>query len=169
MATDTVKGFAAARRAFQALPQITRDRLNVATETTVREIARSAKARLASSPSIQTRSLYNAVGWSMNLRTGRGKAGVGNVTTVLSVGGRTVRVRGVLVAGKGGSASTAAGARKINPKRYAHLVEKGARHMAAEPFMVPSAEAETQPYLRRCQVAGRAIEQAMATIGSRYL
>ena len=169
MATTTVRGQAAAIAAFKALPQIVRDRLNDATETTVREIARVAQARLASSPSIQTRSLYNAVGWSMNTKTGRGKAGVGNVITTVTVGGKKVRVRGILIAGRGGSASLSAGAKKINPRRYAHLVEKGTRSMAAEPFMLPAATSEQQPYLRRCQIAGKHVERDMANIGSRTL
>lgn len=153
-----VRGLKEAKAAFQALPQIVRDALNTATEATAREIARNAKARVLASPSIQTRSLYDAIGWSMNKNNGRGRAGISNVTTTIRVGGKAFRIKGKVV-----------GSRLIRPSRYAHLVEFGARHMPAEPFMIPSAEIETPAYLRRCQLAGRQIEKDAAAVGARYL
>lgn len=166
---DRIRGFRAAKAAFQALPQVTRDRLNVATELTAREIARLAKANLLASPSVQTRALLNAVGWTMNAKSGRGRAGVANVTTTVTVGSRRIRVRGLLIAGRGGSARTAAGAKTVNPRRYAHLVEFGTRRFPAEPFMLPAAEAEKAPYLARCRATGRPIEQDLAAVGARVL
>ena len=173
-----VQGLREAKAAFQALPEVVRDRMLDATETTVREIVRHAQARLASSPSIRTRTLYNHVKWSVNKKNGRGKAGVATGTTTMTeranfakgvIGGRTIRVKGILVAGKGGSASTSQGAKLIRPSRYAHLVEFGARHMPAEPFMIPAAESQKQPYLDRCRAAGKHVEKDVAHIGMRNL
>ena len=82
-----IQGLREAKAAFQALEPTFRENLADATETTVREVVRAAQNRLASSPSIHTRNLYNAVGWTMNRNNGRGRAGVQNVTTSINVGG----------------------------------------------------------------------------------
>lgn len=164
-----VDGLREAKAAFSALPEITRDAMLVATEVTVREIARGAQQRLLASPSVQTRNLYNAIGWTINKNTGLGRAGVMNVTTSLSIGGKKVRVKGIVTAGAGGSASKSAGASLDKPRRRAHFVEFGTRFMPAEPFMTPSAAAEKQPYLDRCRAAGKTIETDMAAIGMRHL
>jgi HK97 gp10 family phage protein len=164
-----VQGLREAKRAFQALPEIVRDRMLVATETTVREIARGAQSRLRSSPAIRTRALHDHVAWSISKSNGRGKVGIKTGSTVLNIGGRRVRVKGVITAGAGGSASTAQGARKINPTRYAHFIEFGSKRQPAEPFMIPATEAEKDPYLARARKAGAGIEQDMARIGSRTL
>lgn len=161
-----------AKAAFQAMPEAFRDRLNGATELTVREIVRGAQNNIARSPSIDTRSLYNAVGWSMNYKNGRGRAGIMNVQTTISnptmggVGKSTIKVRGILILGKGGSAATRHGARLVNPRRTAHLIEFGRRGAKAEPFMRPAAAAQTQAYLDRCVAAGRLAEQDLARIAS---
>ena len=169
-----IQGLREAKAAFQALPQITRDATNVATRTTVSEIARLAKGRILASPSLRTRALYNAIGFSMNEKNGRGRAGVQNVSTTIAqqagrVGKSTVRVRGIIVAGKGGSALKSKGAKVINPRRYAHLVEFGSRQMPAEPFMIPATASQKAPYLDRCIRAGKKIETDMRHIGSRNL
>ena len=163
-----IQGMRAAKAAFQALPEVTRDRLNAATEITVREITRLAKATLAASPAIRTRSLQNAVAWTMNRKNGRGRVGVANVTTAIQVGGKTIRVRGNLVSRTAGSANLATRVKAIIPRRYAHLVEFGARHFPAEPFMWPAAEAERGPHLDRYLRAGRQIEQDLSKIGNRH-
>ena len=167
-----VLGLAEAKAAFQQLPEIARDAYNNwATELTLREIVRDAKARVAASPSIQTRSLYTAIGWSLNAKSGQGKAGVGGGSTRVSsgsfgtVGRSVVRVKGFVIPGRNGSALTSQGARFIRPTRYAHLVEFGASHMPAEPFMVPAAKGQQHAYLGRCREAGRQIETEMAEVG----
>ena len=160
-----IKGLKEAKAAFQALPQLMREGLLEATEASVREIARLAQAKVASSPSINTRTLYDSIGWSINKKNGRGRAGVSNIKTTIQVGGKKYRVKGRIIVGRGGGA---AGSRLIRPSRYAHLVEFGARHMKAEPFMIPAAEAEKLPYLRRCQRAGKEVEPKVAAIGMRY-
>lgn len=157
--TAHVQGLREAKAAFQAVPEVFRERLADATETTVKEIARAAQARLLSSPSVQTRNLLNAVGWTMNRSNGRGKAGIQNVTTTLQVGNRRIRVKGIVKAGAGGSASKAAGASIDRPARRAHYVEKGTRKMPAEPFMLPAAESQEQPYLSRTMAAGQLAER----------
>lgn len=163
---EHVRGLREAKAAFQALPEIVRDRMLAATETTVREIARNAQAKLASSPSIQTRSLYNHIAWRVTKTNGRGRVGVSSgSTTVTLASGKRFRVKGIVIAGRGGSALKSAGAKVIRPSHYAHMVEFGTRKMKDEPFMLPSAEAEKQPFLQRCIAAGKNIEQDMAAIG----
>ncbi len=156
-----IQGLREAKAAFQRLPEITRDALNEAVFVTVSEIARLAKARVLASPSVRTRSLYNAIGFSTNPNNGRGRVGVQNVTTTISnpslgaVGRSTVKIRGNVVSHGGRTIL-------VNPRRYAHLVEFGSRHAQAEPFMFPAAAAQKQPFLDRCMRAGKQIEQRSA-------
>lgn len=160
-----VQGLRELKAAFQRLPEITRDALNDATETTVREIVRAAKARVQASPAIRTRALLNAITWKMNVKTGRGRAGVtaGSTTGFFAAGtgvaGELKRrsIKGVLV-------SRGSTAKLIRPSRYAHLVEFGARHMPAEPFMIPATESQKSAYLDRCRHAGKQIERDMAAV-----
>lgn len=165
--TGYVRGLKEAKAAFQALELVAREALLDATETTVREIARGAQARILSSPSVQTRQLLNHIDWRLTKSSGRGRVGVSSGETRMVVGGRKVKVKGIVVTGKGGSASHSAGAKLIRPSRYAHLVEFGSAHMRAEPFMLPSAEAQREPYLQRAIRAGKPIEQNLAAIGMR--
>ena len=165
-----IQGMREAKAAFQALPQVTRVALNGATETTVREIVRHAQAHLVASPSIRTRSLLNNVTWTMNVNNGRGRVGVSSGSTSVSTGvtGELTKrkVKGVILAGKGGGA---AGGRRVFPSVYAHFIEFGTRHSKPEPFMITAAESQKQPYLDRCRAAGRKIETDTAAIGSRTL
>lgn len=158
-----VQGLREAKAAFQALEPTFRENLADATETTVQEGARHAKNRLESSPSIETRGLINAVGWTMNRNNGRGRFGILSVTTTIKVGGKRVRVKGIVKAGKGGSALTSAGATVDYPARRAHFVEFGTKNMKAEPFMIPAAESQEAPYLSRSMAAGRKSEQQLAS------
>lgn len=166
-----VQGLREAKAAFQALPEVTRDALNDATFTTVSEIARLAKLRLKMNPSVDTGTLYNAVGFQMNWKSGRGRAGIQNVTTRVSnvAMKRTFKVKGRIVSAV--SRSGQVRQRIVRPTQYGHLVEFGGRggEMRPEPFMVPSAEAQQAPYLERCQRAGKAIERRMAARGGRVL
>lgn len=160
-----VRGLREAKAAFQKMPEVFRERLLTATETTVREIARQAQARLRSSPSIQTRALHDRVAWKVTRTNGRGRVGISSGTT--TIGG--TRVKGIVTAGRGGSAMKSAGARIDRPSRRAHFVEFGTRRMPAEPFMVPALEAEQNPYLARCRAAGAAAERDLATSGGGLL
>lgn len=164
-----IQGLREAKAAFQALPDIVRGRMLAATETTVSEIARGAQARIKGHPSIDTGALYDHVAWSVTKTNGHGKVGIASGTTTFNVNGRKVKVKGVIVAGKGGSALKSDGAKVKRPSHYAHMVEFGTRHMSAAPFMIPSAEAEKDPYLERCRNAGRSIETDVAAIGMRNL
>jgi len=83
--TLKIEGMRAAKAAFQALPETVRDGLLDATETTARELVRHAQARLASSPSIQTRALYDHVAWSINRKNGRAKAGISTGSTMIAL------------------------------------------------------------------------------------
>lgn len=165
-----VRGLREAKATFQKLPEITRDTMNEPTELTLREIVRHAKARLLASPSIHTRALYNNIGWTLNRKSGRGRAGVtsGSTTGFFAAGtgvaGELKRrtIKGVII----GSGRRA---RLVRPSRYAHLVEFGSRYMDAEPFMIPATETQKQPYLERCRAAGKQIERRMVAIGGRTL
>ncbi len=164
-----IAGLREAKAAFQALPESFRTRSNEATETTVREIVRQAQARLQSNPSIDTRTLYKAIGWSLNKNNGRGRAGIQNVTSTIVFGhmggiSRKIKIKGVLIGAK-----NAQGAKLIKPTKYGPKVEFGTRHMAAEPFMIPAAKSQEQPYLDRMKRAGKDVERDVASIGMRGL
>jgi hypothetical protein len=165
-----VAGLRSAKAAFQALPEIVRDAMADATFTTVSEIARIAKQRLSANGSIQTRTLYNALGFTMSMKTGRGRAGIQNVTTRVSNDSsskRTFKVKGRVVTTV--NRSGVAASRIVRPTKYGHLVEFGARggKMRAAPFMLPATENQKAPYLDRCKRAGKVIEQQTSAIGAR--
>lgn len=164
-----IRGLREAKAAFQALPEVTRDAMLDATTVTVSEIARLARTQIERSPSIETRSLLNAIAFKVTPTSGRGRVGVTSGQTTMVVGGRKVKVKGIVVAGRNGSASIAHGAKLIRPSRYAHLVEFGSRKMRAEPFMIPAAESQKQPYIERCRAAGKKIETGVAAVGGRLL
>ncbi len=164
-----VRGLREAKAAFQALPELMRKGLLDATETTLSEIVRNAKGRIQSSPSIQTRTLLNHVGYTLNKNSGRGRAGVMSGSTTVTINGQRFRVKGQLRLGRNGSALTSQGARLMKPSRYAHLVEFGTRHQSAEPFMIPAAKSQERPYLDRVMRAGKEVEKDMAAIGMRAL
>lgn len=158
-----IQGLRSAKAAFQALPSIVRDNMLQATTDTVAAIARGAQARLERSPSIQTRNLYRSVTWSVTKSNGRGRVGIGDRTfTVMPDAATKVRVKGIL---------TSRGRRTFldRPSRRAHFVEFGTRDMQAEPFMMPAAESQKQPYLDRSKRAGKGIERDAAAIGMRGL
>jgi len=156
-----VQGLREAKAAFQALPEIVREAMLEATETTLSEIVRHARARLQSSPSIRTRALYNQIGFTLNRKSGRGRAGIMAGTTTFVSAGKRIRIKGIYRKNADGTWNS----KKIQPSRYGPKVEFGTKSMSAEPFMVPAAESQEQPYLARCQAAGRTIETKMAAIG----
>lgn len=161
-----VTGLAELKAQFKRLPDVVQERLNEATEISVQEGARIAQANLMRSPSMNTRALHDHVGWAMNKKAGRGSFGIKRATTVFNIGGKKVRVKGIIKAGAGGGA---AGGSKDQPSRRAHFVEFGTVHMAAEPFMIPAAESIKAPYLDRCIRAGKDIERDMSVVGGRNL
>jgi hypothetical protein len=164
-----ILGLTEAKRAFEALPEIARDEYNWATELTLREITRLAIARLLSSGHVRTRALVNHIGWTLNKKSGQGRAGVLKASTVMVLGGQKVRVRGIVQAGKGGSALKSQGARVIRPSKYGHLIEFDTGPGKTEPFMRPAVAAEQSHYLARCRDAGQRIEKGVANIGMRTL
>lgn len=164
-----VQGLREARAAFQALPEIVRDRTLEGREKTAFAIVSRAKVNLQRSPSVQTRTLYNHVAYKVTKSSGRVRAGIMSGTTTITVGGKKVRVKGVITAGRGGSALTSRGAKKVQPTRYGPKVEFGTKHMKAEPFMTPARDAEKQPHIERMAAAGKLIERDMAAVGMRGL
>lgn len=149
---------------FQALPLIIRNAMNDANEETVRAIQIRARGQLEASPSIQTRSLWNAIDYRVTRSNGTARVGVTSGSTRIPVAGKTVKVKGFVVAGAGGSALTSKGARLIRPSRYAHLVEWGSSKMPAEPFMTPAQEAERGPYVARCKAAKGTIVRDLQSV-----
>jgi hypothetical protein len=161
----TVHGLRGAKAAFQALPQVAKDRFLHATTVTVKEIVRGAQARLEASPSIQTRNLYRHVASTVSKATGRGRVGISTGTTTISniALRKKVRVKGVIV-------QDSRGRQRIDrPSRRAHFIEFGTRRQEAEPFMLPAAEAEKDSYRARAVAAGKQIEADVAAVGARNL
>ena len=151
MATADVKGLKEARAAFKALEPAARERFGEATRVTVSEIARIASQKAPR----RLGHLRAAIGFSFSRKTGRGRAGIAS--------------KRIVIAGAGGSALTKHGAKVVNPAKYAKFAEFGTRRHSAQPFMIPAATSQEQPYLSRCQQAGKAIEKDVAAIGARTL
>src|SRR5262245_22672681 len=102
--TNIIKGHKAAKEAFLKFPEIVREQMNEANAVTARAIQNRARLRLQNSPSIRTKTLYNAVDYKLYPKTGRAKVGISDVTAV--------------IAGSGGSALTSRGAQRVQPRRY---------------------------------------------------
>lgn len=141
----------ALKRVFKAAPDEFKQRANEATEATVYAVERRATQNVP----VDTGTLRSFIGSSFSKRSGFGRVGI--------------RAGRVAIAGAGGSALTKRGARLLEPKKYAHLVEFGTSKMPAQPFMLPAAEGERGNYAQRMKTAGRQAEQALAGIGSRFL
>lgn len=152
-----IRGLREAKAAFQRVPEVFREKLAAATETTVREIARQARARVIASPSVRTGALRDHISWSMNQKSGRGRAGVTSGTTTFVSAGVKVKIKGIYRKTAGGWDP-----QKIQPTRYAHLIEFGSRQAPAEPFMLPAAEAQKSPYLDRVRAAGKDAERDLS-------
>lgn len=153
-----IQGLKEAKAAFQALEPTFREYMADATEITVKETARAAQNRLQSSPSIQTRNLYNAVDWTMNRNNGRGRAGVKSGTTTFVSAGRKIKIKGIYKQNAAGAWS-----KKDQPSRRAHFIEFGTKTMPAEPFMVPALESQKGPYLERVRAAGKKAERDLTS------
>ncbi|MGE3840050.1 MAG: hypothetical protein AB7I50_00540 [Vicinamibacterales bacterium] len=165
-----IDGMRQAKARFQALPVVMQEkRLNV-NSATAAAVAVGARQRLLSSPSIQTRSLLNHVKWKVTKTNGTALVGVTSGSTVQQVTVRVgnaavlkkVRSKGIIIAGRGGSALKSQGAKIIRPSRYAHLIEFGWLKAPAEPFMIPATNAQKEPHLQRWRAAGREIERDLA-------
>jgi HK97 gp10 family phage protein len=137
-----IRGLYEAIAAFAALPQVYREELNIGTAATTTAVEVGAKAHVVASPSIRTRALLTHITSQMNTSTGRGRIGVaqGGVTYTVERKG-TTRHRARIVI------------RRAVPSKYAHFVEFGTKHMPAEPFLIPSARAQRDPYIDRCKAA----------------
>lgn len=166
-----IDGLRAAKAKFQALPTFMQEKRIQVNSATAAAIVLGAKQHLIASPSIQTRSLLNHVQWSISKTNGQAKAGVTSGSTMIAfghMGGITkkIKVKGLIIAGKGGSALTSRGAKLIRPSRYAHLVEFGTVHFEAEAFMIPATNAQKEPHLQRWRAAGKQLERDMAWLSS---
>lgn len=144
-----VRGLIQARKAFKALAPEVQAQLAEATEKTVWAV----KQRAQASVPVDTGTLKDHIASTFSARSGFGRVGI--------AAGR------VAIAGRGGSASTSAGARLLEAKRYGPLVEFGTSKMPGRPFMLPAAEGERQAYAQRLKDAGRRAERNLA--GGRFL
>lgn len=164
-----VEGMREAKAKFQALPPfMQQQRINV-NSATAAAVVLGAKQRLLASPAIRTRNLFNHVTWKINTSSGIAVAGVSSGSTVVNARPgvrKNVRVKGIVIAGRGGSAQTSMGARIDRPSRRAHLIEFGWAKAPAEPFMIPSADAQKEPHLQRWRAAGRQLEREMAGVAA---
>jgi HK97 gp10 family phage protein len=159
-----IQGMRELKAKFQALPEETREAFNKATWTTMSEIRRLARQHLMSSPAIRTRALHDHVDFKLNEKNGIGVVGISTARTTISVNsGKSFRVKGIVIAGRGGSASTSQGAKFIRPTRYAHLIEFGRARAKAEPFMRPAVQAQKGQYESRMRDAARGVERKLST------
>jgi hypothetical protein len=169
-----VEGLREAKAKFAALPPFMQQKRIDVNSATAAAVALGAKQNLIASPSIRTRSLYNHVNWKITKTSGVALVGVTSGSTVqrmtVRVGNaavlKNVRVKGIVIAGRGGSALTSQGARLIRPSRYAHLIEFGWSKAPAEPFMIPATARQKEPHLQRWRAAGKQLERDMAGVGS---
>jgi HK97 gp10 family phage protein len=136
MAAGDVQGLREAKAAFSRLPEVARARLGDATRVTASEIVRNAIPNVPVRYGFLKRHLAS----KFNARTGVAKAGV---------------TSGVERDPKTGKA--------VNPAKYAKFAEFGTVHHAAQPFMLPAAEGQADPYLSRCKAAGKMIERDLST------
>lgn len=163
-----VDGMRELKARFQAFPVVVQEkRINV-NSATAAAVAIGARQRLIASPSIQTRNLLNHVAWKVTKTNGTAIVGVTSGSSVVNVRPgvrKNVRVKGIVIAGHGGSALTSQGAKLDRPSRRAHLIEFGWSHAPAEPFMIPATAAQKEPHLQRWRAAGREIERDLASGG----
>lgn len=163
-----VDGLREAKAKFQALAPFMQQKRITVNAATAAAVALGARQRIIASPSIQTRSLLEHISWKVSTSNGSATVGVTSGSTTLNVRPgvrKNVRVKGIVIAGRGGSALKSQGARLIRPTRYAHLVEFGWSHAVAEPFMIPATDAQREPHLQRWRAAGRELEREMAQLG----
>ena len=139
-----VRGMAAVRRSFKNVVPVMQEELGTAT----RETGKAIKARAQERVPVRLGYLKKAIAFRYSKRSGVGRVGI--------------KKQKIGVQGTGGSAERRHGARVIYPTRYAHLVEFGTTHSRAQPFMLPSVEAEREPYLTRAKAAGARAEDALA-------
>lgn len=153
-----VVGLKQAQAAFQQYPALLQERFRDATRATVQAIKARAKMQILASPSVRTRSLYNHIdATEPSKKSGFAKVGVTAGSSSAFIDPVSGKFWGIQRRG--------GGSKVVTPSRYAHLVEFGSRHMAAEPFMLPAARAEQQPHLERIREAGKASEADAAKIG----
>lgn len=97
---------------------------------------------------VDTGTLRDHIDSKFSQKTGFGRVGVKS--------GR------VAMSGAGGSALTSKGARLLEARKYAHLVEFGTVHATARPFMLPAAEGQRVHFASRLRDAGRRAERNLA-------
>ncbi len=136
-----VRGLAAAKAAFKALPDIAREAVADATEETAEQIRAGAVRRVP----VLYGFLRDHIAKRMSRRTGIAVVGI-----------------------EKGSATTPDG-KTVYPSVYGRYAEFGTVHHPPHPFILPAAEEQRLPYLQRVKESGRIIERDMAAIGLRNL
>jgi HK97 gp10 family phage protein len=148
--SGAVTGLAQAKKAILSIDEVTRANLTDAVRKTAIAMVSDAQSRVP----VRTGTLRKFIGWS----------GATKKNPFAKVGVRSGYVNiGTRQRGKGrGNAIIHA------PRKIAHLVEfgHGGPHPAApHPFMIPAAEAQREPFLQRCRVAGKRIERDLTNRG----
>lgn len=132
-----LEGLAELKRAFKALPEVTRDRLNDATSKTAFAILQREKSLVP----VRTGALRDALDWSMSEKTGIARVGVRKGAT--GPDGERPGLYAHLV-------------------EFGHA---GSHPAGPHPFAIPAAEAERENYLERCREAGRKVERDLSSGG----
>ncbi|HYB94368.1 MAG TPA: hypothetical protein VEC39_05315 [Vicinamibacterales bacterium] len=164
-----VEGLREAKQRFQALPPFMQQKRIDVNSATAAAVALGAKQRLVASPAIRTRRLHDHVKWKITKTSGVAIVGVSSGSTIVNVRPgvrKNVRIKGIAIAGRGGSALTSQGARFDRPSRRAHLIEFGWSKAPAEPFMIPATDAQKEPHLQRWRAAGRQLERDIAGLAN---
>ena len=138
---EAVQGLAQARKAFKALPDIAREALADATDETAEYVRAAAVRRVP----VRFGFLQKHIAKKVSRKTGVATVGIAK-----------------------GQDTTPDG-KRVDPSRYAHLVEFGSVHNEASHFMLNSLEEQRGPFLERCRKAGKTIEADTANVGSRFV
>lgn len=149
--SESVKGLAAARKAFKDIDPVMREHLNEATEQTTLVTLFDAKRRLTPGHGVRTGILRDQLASSFSAKTGFGRVGIKKGTFVININGRSLYHK---------------------PSKIGHLVEfgHGGPHPAqAYPFMVPAAEGQRSLYVQRLTAAGKKAERKLEYVGGRNL
>jgi HK97 gp10 family phage protein len=161
--TGTITGKAAILATLAAMPDVVRSAFGDAVRTTASEIVREARSQVP----VDTGTLRDHINFSFSDKYARAKIGVSAGTTTIA----GTKVRGVVLAGRNGSALTSQGARVLRPSHYAHLVEFGhaGPHAAkAHAFLGPAFTGQLEPFDERMKAAQRQTLTDLANIGARY-
>lgn len=162
MIRGKVTGTQAIKATLAAMPQIVRDRLGEAIQTTASEITRVAKGNVP----VRTGTLRDHIDFSYSPTYCRAKVGITPGTVVIQ-GAQTQTFK--KVTRSFAATYKALGWKVYRASHYAHLVEFGHGQVAAHPFLGPAFTGEQRYLDARMQAAQRGSITDLANVGARYL